>query len=458
MKKRLLVFIIALLFATSLLAGCGNGGGTETSTGTSSATSSASTTPSTTPSTSASASTPPPAAAETTPPSSAPDNRPADYDTRTEIVIGAARPVSGVFTVYEESVFGPIWRMWVDEVNADGGIYVEEYGKKLPIRVILYDDTSDMDTMLRLTERLITEDKVDLLFPTCSTAFLFAQAALVGSYGKLLISAEGGSAELATVWDRFPTCFYTLNHSSTQIPDLADILVEQGIESAFIVFINDLHGIEYSGAAGPEFARKGIDIKGMKSVPADIQDMSPIINEARDSGADAFLIFAYPDQNMLAVTQSIELGYNPDVFLTGPLSSYEFFTWIYGEAVEGIMGFGAYNAKSSPAIADFKDRYDIANPGLGFDFWGSVPYYAGLEVMQQAIELTGTLDNAVLAEFIRSHSFETIMGTTWFENNQFAAECYPGSVGQWQNFVFEVIDVNPAKRTAEPIVPKPVWP
>ena len=37
---------------------------------------------------------------------------------------------------------GRVYQMWVDEINADGGIYVEEYGKKLPIEFIQYDDKS----------------------------------------------------------------------------------------------------------------------------------------------------------------------------------------------------------------------------------------------------------------------------------------------------------------------------
>ena len=65
-------------------------------------------------------------------------------------------------------------RLWVPEVNAQGGIFVKEYNKKLPIELKIYDDKSDQGTMTRLTEKLILEDKVDFLFPACGTACLFA--------------------------------------------------------------------------------------------------------------------------------------------------------------------------------------------------------------------------------------------------------------------------------------------
>ena len=92
------------------------------------------------------------------------------------IVIGASRPLTGPLSVYEQVAFGPIYKMWIDEVNANGGIYVEEYGKKLPIETIIYDDESDVDKMTKNLEKLAEEDQVDLLFPPAGTTFLFTAA------------------------------------------------------------------------------------------------------------------------------------------------------------------------------------------------------------------------------------------------------------------------------------------
>ena len=447
MKKTWLALALILAMAATLLAGCGDSSTPATSSGSDPAPASSAPPPA-----SAAPSLAPAAPADT---SAAPTENLPDKDT---IVIGMARPISGVYEVFETDVFGPIYRMWVEDVNADGGIYVAEYGKKLPIELKVYDDTSDMDTMIRLTERLMLEDKVDFIFPSCSTAFLFAQAAVTSNHGYLLFSAEGGAAELATLYDRLPLFFCTANHSVTQVPAMAAMLAEQGITSAYITFINDQHGIEYSAAAGPALAGYGIDILGMKALPPDIDDMTTILNDAKSSGAQAFLQFAYPDQNFLAVGQAMAVGFDPDVFLLGPGGNMDVIQWIFGPAADGIMGFGGWNAKSSPAAAAFVDKFYSTNPGVGIDWWGHICYQAVLQVFQQAVEGAGTLDNAKVAEYMQTHTFETVMGTIWYENNSIAAECYLGNVGQWQNGVFEVLDVDPGRRTATPIVPKPSWP
>ena len=117
---------------------------------------------------------------------------------RDKIIIGAARPISGHLAIFEETAFGPIYKMWVDEVNAKGGIHVEEYGKRLPVEMLVYDDKSDMGTMTRLLEKLILEDKVDFLFPPASTAFLFAAGAVSRCTG---LSVRGNNSS-PSLWIR----------------------------------------------------------------------------------------------------------------------------------------------------------------------------------------------------------------------------------------------------------------
>jgi branched-chain amino acid transport system substrate-binding protein len=376
-----------------------------------------------------------------------------------KIVIGAARSLSGPLAVVESAAFGPIFKMWVDEVNAEGGIYIEEYGKKLPVETIIYDDKSDIGTMTRLLEKLIVEDKVDFVFPSDSTAMLFAAAPVANKYGYILLGMEGGATKIKEIISGLPYFFSALNFSDHyQVPVLVDGMVEWGVKSAAIVFIADLHGVEYSGVAVPELALKGIDIVMTKSIPPGIKDMSPIIKEAKAANVDAFLCFAYPDENILATKQSMELGFNPKLFLTGPGANFGFFPQIFGPAVEGIMCWGAWNAKSSPAHKELADKLTKLYGEPAIDWWGHNLYYAGLQFWKQAVEKAGTLDQAKIRDIMENETFDTILGPTWFdENHLLAVDCHSGELGQWQHGVFEVIGPK-EKATAQPVYPKPPWP
>lgn len=376
-----------------------------------------------------------------------------------KIIIGASRSLSGPLAFFEANAFGPLYKMWVDEVNAQGGIYVKEFNKKLPVEMLVYDDKSDMGTMTRLLDKLILQDKVDFIFPPISTAFLFAAAAVANRHGYLLIGAEGGATSLVELLPTMPYFFMVLPFADHyQMPVLGDIFVELGVKTVAINFINDLHGIEYSGVATKEFNKRNIEVKMIKSTPPDIKDVSPILKEAKSLNVDAYCSFTYPPVTFPTVLTAQAIGYNPKAMLLGPGGNFEVIKKVCGEnVIEGIMGEGAWNVKSSPAHKNFVERYTKRNDPSTLDWWGHNVYWCALEVFQQAIEKAGTLNHKKIRDVIANEKFNTILGPTWFENQMLARECYAGQIGQWQKGIFEVIDPGP-KRTAKPIYPKPPWP
>ncbi len=383
---------------------------------------------------------------------------------KTEITIGGSRPLTGDGAIYEETAFGPIYKMWIDDVNARGGLYIEEYGKKLPIaEPIIYDNGSDIATMTRQLERLMTVDKVDIVLPPAGTAFLFAAAPIFNKYGYVLLGAEGGATTLTDQLSSLPYFFGVLNYSDRyQMPVLADIFKEVGVEKVAMIWLQDLHGIEYSGVATVEFDKAGIEVVMSKSVPMAVEDVSLLLLEAQAVDADALCVFAYPPQCFLTVGTAAAMGINFDAILLGPGGCFAAFPGAFGPAVEGVMFEGAWNTKTSPAAAAFADKFYSVYPPEIADWWGHLLYQGAIEFFEQAIVEAGSLDHDKIREVMVTEHFNTVLGDTWFD--QFgdggcllAIECHPGEIGQWQNGMPEVID--PGKnRTADPVYPKPDWP
>ncbi len=371
-----------------------------------------------------------------------------------EIVFGQVTSLSGPNAVGVAGTTGPVHEMWIADVNADGGIYVEEYGKKLPIRLIQYDDGSDIGTMTTLLEKLIVEDKVDFILPPWSTAFHFAAAPIANKYEYILIAGAGGAVKLKEMIADLPYFFQVISFADTQMPALADILEELGVESVAIIFIGDLHGVEYSGVLVPELGLRDIDVKMVKVYPANPSDLSPMLKEAKALDVDAFIGITYPPATFLATGQAIELGLNFDVFYLNVFAFSPVYRDAFGPLSEGVMGAGAWNGKTSPGAKAFLDHYMDYWDGAEPDYWGSIFYYSSLQHFQQAIEEAGTLDQAVIRDLLATKTYDTYLGPYKYEN-QFFLE-HPGEIGQWQDGIFEVIDVG-EKRTAAPII-KPDWP
>ncbi len=372
-----------------------------------------------------------------------------------KIVIGQAIALSGPLAGGVAIAGGRIYVMWVEEVNKGGGIYVKEYGKKLPVELKRYDDKSDIGTMTNLLEKLIVEDKVDFVFPPWGTAWLYAAAQVANKYGYILIGGPGGALKLKEL--KLPYFFQVLNFSETQAPALADIFKEVGAKSAAVIYRGDLHGVEYGDAMVPFFKKRGIDVKMKKSYPPGIKDLSPLLKEAKSLGVDAFCAASYPDGGMLLTGQAIELGINFNaLFITVTPFSPNLYRDTFGvNTVEGVMGGGAWNAKSSPGAKQFVDKF-VARFGMEPDYWGGLYYWSSLQHFQQAIEKAGTLNQKKIRDIMARERFDTALGPFWYDENRYFVN-HPGEIGQWQKGVFEVIDPG-EKRTAPPLYPKPAWP
>ncbi len=374
-----------------------------------------------------------------------------------KIVVGMSRPLSGPEQAVGDSAFKPIYDTIVPMWNAEGGIYIEEYGKKLPIELKIYDNKSDIPTMTKQLEQLILQDKVDYIWAPESTAGIYAAAPIANKYQKVLLTMEGGATSLRDILPGMPYVFVSLSFSDWyEVPVLADLLAEKGVKTAYVVYIADLHGVEYSGVTGIEFPKRGIEIVASKSLPPEMTDFSLIIKDAKASGADAFLCFGYPAQNLPVTAQMIELDYNPKVFLTGPGANFGFYHDSFGEAVEGVMCWATWNRKISPALNEMADKLYGDKPEALNDWWGHALYWGAMEFWKQAVEKAGTLDNVKLQEVMATSHFETVLGDTYFTNGLMDKESHPGEVGQWQNGIVEIVGGN--QTTSEIIYPKPAWP
>ena len=372
-----------------------------------------------------------------------------------KIRIGWVTSLSGILAGAVATTTAPAYEIWLEEVNAKGGIYVKEFGKKLPVEIIKYDDKSDVGTMTKLLEKVILEDKVDFILAPWGTAMLYASAPVANKHKYILLGNAGGCIKLKEIMPKMPYVFTVLNTAETQIPELAGIFAENKVKTVAIVYIQDLHGIEYRDMALKEFKKAGIKVVSAKSFPHGTKDLVPMLKEAKVANVDAFVGFVYPDEAFLITGQAMEVGFNPKAFFltVGPmLTQYrDAFT---AKGVEGIMGGGAWNEKTSPGAKQLAEK--LMTKYKGIEYWGQLIYYSSMQFFEKAIEEAGTLDQTKIRDIMAVKTYDTAMGPMKFDKIHFNTT-FPGHIGQWQNGAWEIIDPG-KKRTAKPAFPKPEWP
>jgi branched-chain amino acid transport system substrate-binding protein len=351
----------------------------------------------------------------------------------------------------------PQYEMWVKDVNARGGLMLNSVGRRVPIEVVEYDDRSNSEEAVRAVERLITQDKVDLLFPPWGTGLNLAVGPVFNKYGypQLAFSAVTDKApELAKRW---PNSFWFLGTSKQYIDALSGLL-EQARKDGKIngniamVSISDGFGIDLANAARPGFAKAGFKLVYDKSYPIGTQDMSPLLAEAARSGADTFVAFSYPPDTFALTEQAKVTSFAPKVMFLGIGGFFSMFPDKFGPGVDGVVSFGGW-APNNQALLDYAKRHREMFK-RGPDLWGSAIGYSSLQMLEQAVERVGKIDRAAIVKELQTGTFDTLIGRIKLVDNM-PKDAFP-LIGQWQKGFYA--GVAPAGRNAaQLVIPKAPW-
>lgn len=110
-----------------------------------------------------------------------------------EIKIGMLHASSGPYAAISMPVFDGM-KIWVDQINASGGVMVKPFGKKLPVRLISYDDQSNPGTAATLINQMISQDHVDILMPDSGSVLTAVAVPIAREHQMLLFNMTGTGA------------------------------------------------------------------------------------------------------------------------------------------------------------------------------------------------------------------------------------------------------------------------
>jgi branched-chain amino acid transport system substrate-binding protein len=363
--------------------------------------------------------------------------------------IGYTMARTGPWTGGAQVTQEPNYLLWAEQQNAAGGLNVK--GVKRPIELVSSDDRSDVETVVRTYEKLMNQDKVDLILPPWGSNANFAMAPLANKFGYPLLAPTALSRRLVEM--KLPYFFLLLQQPASMTNALVDMLKANGVKTLAVIYVDDLFGIENYAALKVALQGSGIQMVEDKSYPGGIKDLSPVLRSIKDKNVDAFVGFTYPPDTILASRQAKEVGLNPKVFFASVGTAFPLYKSVITAAgAEGVTGMGSWNSKTSAGAKDYFDAH-VKKFSKEPDRWGSGHTWAGLEILTAAVAKVG-LDRKALRDYIANTAHKTIIGEIKFTGSENTST--PGSVGQWQNGEFEV--VWPAKvATAKLISAKPAW-
>jgi branched-chain amino acid transport system substrate-binding protein len=316
-------------------------------------------------------------------------------------------------------------KIWEEDINAKGGLL----GR--PVKLVYYDDQTNPASVPGLYQKLLDIDKVDIVIGGYGTNLLAPTMPVVIQKKKMLIGLFGMAVNSEF---NYPNYFSMIplgpTPKSAATKGFFQAAVAQNPKPETVAIVAADAEFPINGSEG---ARENIKAAGLKIVydrryPPATTDFTPIVRAIQATNPDIVAIFSYPPDSVGMVRAVNELGFKPKMIGGGMVGlQATAIKMQLGPLLNGFINYDFWlpiEKMNFPGVAEFMKRYQARASAEGVDPLGYyiAPWgYAQLQVLEQAVAATKSLDDDKLADYIRATTFKTVVGDVRF-----------GRQGEWE--------------------------
>ena len=321
--------------------------------------------------------------------------------------------MSGQFQVQGRQALAGL-QTWADDVNETRGMAVGHQGERLPVSLIYYDDASKSDQTRQATDRLITQDRVDLLFGPYSSVLSRAAAEVAEGHQSLLWNQGGASDDIYQ--QGYQWLVGVLSPASGYLTGLLPLVRQLDPDAATVGLVRACPGAfpwAVSSAVQQQASSLGFRTSYIREYSPALSDFSNILEELNEVTPDVLVMVGRISNDLQFAQQLVRksLGLRAVAVVAAPIQ--QFLDYL-GEDVEGFIGpsqwepAASYPNEYGPSVRQVLDSF-MRRGRCPVDYSMAQAYAAGL-VAQKCVEMAGTLEDPVLRETASKLDFSTFYG------------------------------------------------
>ena len=317
-----------------------------------------------------------------------------------------------------------------EDINRTGGVFVKEYGQKIPLEVIVLDTESAAMKVVSRMEWLYTSKKV-VAYGGEGLIALTGQ----GVAEKNKIPTFAIAAPLYTPHERGLKYWFSPFAKSQDIArNISDVLdtapAEKRAKTVAIFQEHEEWPIEQAEAFRKEVLQRGYKVVVFEKYPRITKDFSPLITAAKNAGAEVVFSAPVAPDGMTMMRQMKELDYNPKAVVV--IRGAEDLSW--GKALGPVgdyvilAGMSWHHHLNYPGVDKLNAAFQSKFGRPADILTGSA--YTSIQILAAAIEKAGALDTAKIRDAISATDMMTVMGKIKFRPNGTLIDPCPAVV-QW---------------------------
>jgi branched-chain amino acid transport system substrate-binding protein len=309
-------------------------------------------------------------------------------------------------------------KIWEEDINAKGGLL----GR--PVKLIYYDDQSSPANVPGIYAKILDIDKVDLIMGGYATNMVAPAMPIAIQRKRVLI----GLLPVAVNSEfNYPRYFAMIPSGPEPKPAFTkgffDVAMAQNPKPHTIAIVGADAEFPQNAMEGARANAKtaGLNIVYDQTYPPATTDFAPIVRAIQATNPDVVVICSYPLDSVGMVRTVNEVGFKPKM-IGGAMVGLQA-TAIKTQLGPLLNGFVNYDfwlpmkTMEFPGVLNLLKTYQARAQGEGVDPLGYyiAPWgYAYLQVLGQAVEVTKSLDDDKLADYIRNTTFTTVVGDVKF--------------------------------------------
>ena len=314
----------------------------------------------------------------------------------------------------------------VHKIVAD--IYVDRLNRKngllgRPVEYVVLDDQSKPEVTRVLYERLITSDKVDLVLGAFGTGLNMAAMPVAQRYQKILITATMGIPKLSTYDMHVSTQGIGAEPEKTFPNAVFDALASTGKPPRTVAVVTSkFPSLHFISVGAREVAtRRGLSVPLYLEYEFGNRDFGPIAARIKEANADFLWAGALGMEGNMLLEALKTIGYAPRGHLyifpaSGPLAQLP-----EARHALSLTVFEEHPPfTDNPVAAEFVKAFGEAAGKAGLPYpkveQQAAISYAMWQVLEAAVTATRSLDDKVLARWLKTNAVDTIIGKQRFDH------------------------------------------
>ena len=370
------------------------------------------------------------------------------------IKIGAIYDITGPSATFGARN-GWAYRKFVELKNKEGGIFVKEFNKNIPIEFIEADHQVNPEKTVLEAERLSQSGVVVI---TGTTAVLPAGAPVCEKNRVPLVTAAQSLVTPHEQGFRYLFCVFLHNTDFSKWPfEIMESIPKDQPKLTKIGFMEAQHpmGIDYSVCFQKEAKSRNFSNYIIEKFQWLGKDLTSQIQVFKQAGVDFVYAPMLPPDAILFIKQSKQLDFNPKAMLI-VMAPADRESWLgLGKDGDLVLTNNAFHASFKyPGAQDFTSMYMAERKG-------EKPYeaagccWAAMQVIADAIERAGSLERDKIRDALDSTDLMTIVGRVKYAGTKGMGTIH-GALVQYQNGVETV--VMPKELMEKPMIyPLPNW-